>query len=178
MSNNVALAVAIVGVVGTLTAAVLTQQLAMRAQRDQRREERKEERWRTAFKDRLDSCVALNAEARRFEQALRHCLFEGHDTNGAELEQAWQALTSRYSEAQIILPETLVKAAGEAYGQLRDTHVRVVKASRPAGSSAMEPAEREKLQHRLDHEVMGAIRQLRKAMRDELGISDLPLKDL
>ena len=71
MSNNVALAVAIVGVVGTLTAAVLTQQLAMRAQRDERREERKEERWRSVFNDRRDSCVALNAEARRFEQALQ-----------------------------------------------------------------------------------------------------------
>ena len=71
MSDNVALAVAIVGVVGTLTAAVLTQQLAMRAQRDERREERKEERWRSVFNDRRDSCVALNAEARRFEQALR-----------------------------------------------------------------------------------------------------------
>lgn len=177
MSNNVALAVAIVGVVGTLTAAVLTQQLAMRAQRDERREERKEERWRSVFNDRRDSCVALNAEARRFEQALQSCLSEGRDKNSAVLEQAWQALTTRYAEAQIILPQTVVDAAGHAYGELRYAHHLIVTAS-PEGLSAMEPAEREKLKHRLDEKVMKAIRDLRAAMRDDLGISDLPLKNL
>lgn len=185
MSSNVALVVAIVGVAGTLTAAVLSQLFVMRMkqqdideQRHQRREERKAEQWRTAFKDRRDVCVALNTEIRLFEQTLRSCLFEGPEGKGAELEQAWKALTSRYSEAQIILPEPVVTAAGEAYGQLRYTYDRVVRASPSLESSAMESAEWEKLQSRLEHKVMGAIRQLRKAMRNDLGISDLPLKAL
>jgi hypothetical protein len=177
MSNNAALAVAIVGVVGTLTAALLTQQLAMRAQRDQRREERKEERWRSAYENRRDSCVALSAEARRFEQALRSCLVHGRDRNSAGLEQAWQALTSRYAEAQIILPKTIVDAAGHAYGELRYAYDTVVMASLE-GASVIEPAEREELKHRLEERAMKAIRELRDAMRNDLSISDLPLKNL
>jgi hypothetical protein len=176
MSGNVALAVAIVGVVGTLTAAVLSQLFVMRMkqqdideQRHQRHEERKEERWRTVFKDRRDVCVALNTEIRLFEQALRSCLSEGLDGKSAELEQAWHAVTSRYSEAQIVLPGTVATAAGDAYGELKYTYDRL---------RAMEPAEREKLQSRLDERVMGNIRRLRKAMREDLGISDLPLKEL
>ena len=42
----------------------------------------------------------------------------------------------------------------------------------------MESAEWEKLAESPRHKVMGAIRQLRKAMRNDLGISDLPLKAL
>ena len=73
MSNSVlTLIVAIVGVFGTLAAAVLSQVLTMRSQRDQRHEEW----WRTTLKDRRDTCVALSAEVRRFQQVLRSCLFE------------------------------------------------------------------------------------------------------
>lgn len=176
MSGNVALAVAIVGVAGTLTAAVLSQLFVMRMkqqdineQRHQRGEERKEERWRTVFTDRRDVCVALNTEFRLFEQALRHCLSEGLDGKSAGLEPAWRTVTSRYSEAQIILPDAVSTAAGDAYGELKAAYDRL---------GAMEPAEREKLKSRLDDRVMGNIRRLRRAMREDLGISDLPLKEL
>jgi hypothetical protein len=172
MSNDVLpLIVAIVGVLGTLTAAVLTQVLTIRAQRNQRREEW----WRTMFKDRRDTCVALSAEARRFEQALRSCLLENRDCRSAEFEQAWQTLTSRYSEAQIILPKAAVDAAGNAWGELRYAYDKIVEASPPTGSGPIEPATREKLQQRLDTKVIWAIRQMRKAMREALG-SDLLLE--
>jgi hypothetical protein len=164
MSNTVlALIVAIVGVVGTLTAAVLTQLFAMRAQRDQRREES----WRTTLKDRRDSCVALNVEARKFQQTLRSYLFEDRDSKSAELEQAWQALISCYSEARIILPQNVVQPAATAFAWLKRTYEEV-KASLP-------PDEREELRYRVDGEVMDAIRKLREASREALG-SDLPLR--
>ena len=117
MSNSVlALIVAVVGVLGTLTASVLTQILTMRAQRQQRREEW----WHTTLKDRRrDTCVALSAEIRRFQQALRSCLVENRDVRSPEIDQVWQDLTSRYSEAQIILPNAVVKAAGPAFRSLR-----------------------------------------------------------
>jgi hypothetical protein len=130
------------------------------------------------FKDRRDTCAALNTEARRFQQALRSYLSENRDWNSAELDKAWLALTSRYSEAQIILPEPVVAAAGEAWGELRYMYDRVVEASRREGSSAIEAAERDKLKQRLDNEDMEKMRVLRKAMRADLGISDLPLNEL
>jgi|SRR5215831_6070502 len=164
MSNSVvALVIAIVGVVGTLTAAVLTQLFAMRAQRDQCREES----WRTTLKERRDSCVALSVEARRFQQTLSSYLFEGRDSKSTELEQAWQAFISCYTEARIILPQNVAKAASEAFSKLRHAYEKV-KISAP-------PDERDELQHSIDDgEVMHAIRKLREASRKALG-SDLPL---
>jgi hypothetical protein len=172
VSNSaLALIVAIVGVMGTLAAAVLTQVLTMRAQRDQRREEW----WRTTLKDRRDTCVALGAEARRFQQALRSCLLENRDYRSAELAQAWQTLTGRYSEAQIILPDAVVSAAGDAYGELRYTYDKILEASPPEGSGAMDSAVRDKLLQRLENQVLGSIRHMRKTMREALG-SNLPFE--
>ncbi len=99
-----ALLVAIVGVLGTLTATVLTQRYSMRAKQQeieaqlrqaemqlrQRSAELAEERWRVALKDRRDCCIALNTAARSFRRAIKNCLFEGLDKTGADLEQARQ----------------------------------------------------------------------------------------
>jgi hypothetical protein len=141
MSTEVlALVVAIVGVLGTLASALLTQTLSLRAKRleidDQRRqrlEQRDEERQRTEFKDRRDSCIALNTEGRRFRQALKNCLFEGVDQRGAELEEARQAYTSRYGEAQMILSDAVLKVAKVATGRLAETYGKV-KGSQQPGS--------------------------------------------
>jgi hypothetical protein len=161
MSNSI---VAIVGVVGTLTAATLTQLFAMRTQRDQRREES----WRTMLQERRDSCVALGVETRRFQQTLRSSLVKDRDSKSAELEQAWQAFISCYSEARIILPQNVVTAASAAFAKLRYAYEM-------AGASPS-PYEREKLRHRVDDgDVMEAIRKLREASREALG-SDLPLR--
>lgn len=173
MSNTVvALVVSIVGVVGTLTAAVLTQLFTMRAQRDQRREES----WSVTLKARRDSCIALNVEARRFQQMLSSYLLENRESKSADLEQAWQTFISCYSEARIILPDTVVQAAARAFGNLRSVYDRVLEASAPTGSNAMRPDERKELRQRVDDgKVMDAIRNLREASRNALG-SDLPLR--
>jgi hypothetical protein len=117
MSTEVlALVIAIVGVLGTLASALLTQMLSMRTkrleideQRQQRYEQRDEERARTDYRDRRDSCIALNMAARRFRQALKNSLFEGAEVKGGEFEQARQEFTSRYGEAQMILSDTVLK---------------------------------------------------------------------
>ncbi len=176
MSTDViALVVAVVGVVGTLASSVLSQLLALRArrqeneaQRQQRLDERDEERRRTAFKDRRDICIALNTSARDFRQALKNCLFEGIDEKGAELEQARQAFTRRYGEAQMILSEAVLKSASSASGYLADGYGMVKKAmARP-----MDPAEREKLESYLNRRVGRALRDLREVMRLDLGVDD------
>ena len=173
-----ALVVAIVGVLGTLASALLTQALSLRAkrleidaQRQQRLEDRHEERRRTGFTDRRDSCIALNMEGRRFRQALKNCLFEGVDKRGAELEEARQAFTRRYGEAQMILSDTVLKVAGTATGRLAEAYGKV-KASQQPGSPQIGPSDREELERFLDREVASALRQLRQAMRRDLGVSD------
>ena len=179
MSTGVlALVVAIVGVVGTLASALLTQAFSLRAkrleideQRRQRLEQRDEERQRTEFKDRRDSCIALNMEGRRFRQALKNCLFEGVDKRGAELEEARQAFTSRYGEAQMILSDTVLKVAKYATGRLAEAYGKVKGIQQP-GSPPIGPSDREKLERFLDREVASALRQLRHAMRRDLGVGD------
>jgi hypothetical protein len=173
-----ALIVAIVGVAGTLASALLTQALSLRAkrmevdeQRRQRLEERDEERQRTEFKDRRDSCIALNMAARRFRQALKNCLFEGVDERGGELEKARQEFTGRYGEAQMILPDTVLNIASAASGRLAEVYGKV-KAGQQPGAPRLGASEREKLENFLDHEVRSVLRELRQAMRRDLGVAE------
>jgi Flp pilus assembly protein TadB len=179
MSTEVlALVVAIVGVLGTLASALLTQTLSLRSkrleideQRQLRIEERDEEQKRTEFKDRRDSCIALNMAARNFRQALKNCLFEGVDKRGVELEEARQAFTSRYGEAQMILSDTVLKVASTASGRLAEAYGKV-KASQQPGVPPLGASEREKVENFLDHEVGPVLRQLRQVMRSDLGVTD------
>jgi len=179
MSTEVlALIIAIVGVLGTLASALLTQTLSMRSKRleiDEQRwrriEERDEERRQTEFKDRRDSCIALNMAARHFRQALKNCLFEGVDVRGGELEAARQEFTSRYGEAQMILSDAVLDVASEASGRLAGAYGKVKAAQQPGGPQ-LEGSEREKLEDFLDHEVGSVLRRLRKTMRRDLGVTD------
>lgn len=179
MSTEVlALVIAIVGVLGTLASALLTQALSMRAkrleideQRRQRLEQRDDERRRTEFKDRRDSCIALNMEGDRLRQALKNYLFEGEENRGAELEEARQAFTSRYAEAQMILSDTVLKAAGLATARLAEAYGKL-KATQQPGSAQVTLSHRETLVSFLDQEVAPALRQLRDAMRRELGVAE------
>jgi hypothetical protein len=173
-----ALIVAVVGVAGTLASALLTQTLSLRAkrteldeQRRQRFEERDETRRRTEFKDRRDSCVALNMAARRFRQALKNCVFEGIEEKGSELEEARQEFTSRYGEAQMILSDAILNLASAANGQLAQAYGKV-KAGRQPGATQLAASEQQELVKFLDHEVQSALRELRGAMRRDLGVAD------
>ena len=178
MSTQVlALVVAIAGVLGTLASALLSQTLSLRAkrleideQRQQRLEQRDEERRRTEFKDRRDSCIALNMAARSFRVALKNCLFEGAD-RGAELEVARQEFTSRYGEAQMILSDAVLKVAGVASGRLADWYGKV-KAIQQPESPPIGQSDREKLEAVLDREIRLVLLQLRLAMRRDLGVAD------
>jgi hypothetical protein len=177
-TDVLALVIAIVGVLGTLASALLSQTLSLRAKRmeidEQRRlrlEQRDEERQRAEFRDRRDSCIALNMAGRRFRQALKNCLFEGVDKRGTDLEEARQTFTSRYGEAQMILSDTVLKVAGVASGRLAEAF-GMVKGSQQPAAPPIGPADRVRLERFLDREVASALRQLRHAMRRDLGIAD------
>jgi hypothetical protein len=177
-TDYLALIIAVVGVLGTLTSALVTQTLSLRSKRleidEQRRlrmEQHDEEQERTEFKDRRDSCIALNMEARRYRQALKNCLFEGVDKRGAELEEARLAFTSRYGEAQMILSDMILKVASHASWRLAEAYGQI-KGSQPPGSPPIGPLDREKIERYLDREVTSALRQLRDVMRRDLGVAD------
>ena len=100
--NFTTLAVAIVGVLGTLIAPVLTQRLVVRArqqeldvQHQRELEARVEDRQRTALQDRLNAYVALNAAFRVYRRTMRNHVFEGTDKTLSELEQARQVFDVR-----------------------------------------------------------------------------------
>ena len=186
MSGSVtALLVAIVGVLGTLAATVLAQRYSMGAKQQeieaqlkqaemqlkQRSAELAEERWRAALKDRRDCCIALYAAARGFRRAIKNCLFEGLDKLCAELEQARQVFTDQFSEAQIILPEAVRKEASPVYDTLTEAYGWVKKSGSTVPVLIAEP-DGEKLQDYLNDDVDRAIRQLRAAVRRDLGVDD------
>jgi hypothetical protein len=177
-TDYLALLIAVVGVLGTLTSALVTQTLSLRSKRleidEQRRlrmEQHDEEQERTEFKDRRDSCIALNMEARRYRQALKNCLFEGVDKRGAELEEARLAFTSRYGEAQMILSDMILEVASRASWRLAEAYGQIKGSQRP-GSPPIGPLDREKMERYLDREVTAALRELRDAMRRDLGVAD------
>lgn len=109
--------VAVVGVVGTLLSALLTQRAADRSR--QREQERAEARWerRSEVRERRACYVALNASVRHYLAALTdqvHAL--GRE---GELPLVRQRLTEArdqhrevYAEAQMRLPEGLLDLAG------------------------------------------------------------------
>lgn len=174
-----ALIVAVVGVLGTLTSAAVTQVLSLHAKRveleekrQQRRDELTEEQRRTEYMDRRDSCIAVNMAARRFRQALKNCLFEGTNEKADELEQARQEFTSRYGEAQMILPDAVLKEASIASGSLAEAYGKVKAIRWRPGGNGLSAAEREKIERLLDEGVGSALRQLRHAMRVDLGVAD------
>jgi hypothetical protein len=179
MSTQVlALVIAIVGVLGTLTSALLTQALSLRAKRleigAQHRlhiEQRDAELQRAAFEDRRGACVVLNMEGRRFRQALKKYIYEGEEMRGDELEQARQAFTSRYGEAQMILSDAVLKFASVATGRLAEAYGKV-KVAQQSGSAQVRLPDREKIEKFLDQEVASALRQLRQEMRRDLGVAD------
>lgn len=176
--NVTALLVAVAGVLGTLTSPILTQRLTLRAKqqeidasKQQRLEERIEERRRTAFRESRDCCIALNTAARGFRQSVKNCLFEGYDEDRAGLEQARRSFTARYGEAQIILSDAIMEAATPVYDTLAAAYGGVRALGTPL-VIAEGKAERERLMSYLDDEVHNAIRNLRKIMRSDLGITD------
>ncbi|MFD5452809.1 hypothetical protein ACWDTR_28870 [Streptomyces sp. NPDC003470] len=163
---------AVVGVVGTLLSALLTQRAADRGrQREQERAEALRER-RGEERERRACYVALNTAGRQYLAALTDQL---HALDRAEeLPSARQRLTGArdqyrdvYAEAQMRLPQRVLGHAAEVsrhlgivYGMVRRLDDGV---PRPGESSAAAQAGIDALWERL--------REMRREMRADLGAS-------
>ncbi|MFJ9929017.1 hypothetical protein ACIRU5_23660 [Streptomyces misionensis] len=170
--------VAVVGVVGTLLSALLTQRAAERSRRhEQERAERARARERQAAQ-RLACYVALNTAARQYLAALTdqlHALRGTEDSRAVRqrLTEARDVHRDVYAEAQMRLPDPVLALAGEVthalgtlYGRLRRLDDGV---SRPGDSPDTAQAEIDALWERL--------RELRRGMRADLGASEAARPD-
>ncbi|TWV58089.1 hypothetical protein FRZ03_01405 [Streptomyces misionensis] len=170
--------VAVVGVVGTLLSALLTQRAAERSRRhEQERAERARARERQAS-ERLACYVALNTAARQYLAALTdqlHALSRTEDPGAVRrrLTEARDVHRDVYAEAQMRLPDPVLVLAGEVthalgalYGRLRRLDDGV---PRPGDSLDAAQAEIDALWERL--------RELRRGMRADLGASEAARPD-
>lgn len=164
--------VAVVGVLGTLLSALLTQRAAERSrQREQERAERTQA-WARETEERRACCIALNTASRQYLAALTdqfHTLARAEDPRAARqrLTEARDLHRDVYAEAQMRLPDPVLALAGEAthalgalYGRLRRLDDGV---PRPGDSLDAAQGEIDALWERL--------RELRRGMRADLGAS-------
>ncbi|MEU6168727.1 hypothetical protein [Streptomyces tanashiensis] len=187
-----ALLIAVVGVAGTLGAALLTQNRADRTKRmelqaaaHQRREERDHaeqlrqaelERQRASESlERRRACyITLNTAARQYVTAMTnhvHALRRGEDAAASleHLEERRAAYRDSYAEAQMIVPTAVARASSDAKDHLNEAYGMLRKyAADPstyaAELAAMGPA--------LHEEVWPHLGRMKVAMRTDLGIAD------
>jgi hypothetical protein len=163
-------AVAVVGVVGTLLSALLTQRAADRGrQRELERAERLRER-RREREERRGCYVALNTASRQYLAALTdqlHSLSRTEDSGHVRrrLIEARDLHRDVHAEAQMRMPERVLDVAGEVshglgavYGRLRRLDDGV---PRPDDSPAAAQADIDAL--------WGLLRAMRREMRADLG---------
>jgi hypothetical protein len=178
-ANVTTLLAAVVAVLGTITSPVLTQRYTNRARlqeieaaRRQRLEDRDEAQRTTSLLERRASYTTLHTASWDFRRALKNCLFDAHALE--ELEIARQAFLSSYRNSQMIAADAVLKAAAPVYNALTRTYGRVKRLTAETFDShgdRLKGDEHAVIQAALNSQVEDAIRQLRMAMREDLGVA-------
>jgi len=178
-------AVAVLGVAGTLSSPLLAQRIAARAkqqefdqQRQQRLEERGEAHQRAALEERRSIYANLNTAARQYTRALRAYLrmISNNaitDDGRTELARARQTYGDVFSDAQMILPDKVMDAAtavneslGAAYGMVRQLDETEPRPRSGSSALAVETA-----QEFCRVTLYGVIADMRQLMREDLGVA-------
>ena len=107
-----AMITAVVGVLGTLFAPVLSQRLTAR----QRAEDAQVAERRRLFEERRDAYTAMNRSSRHFHTLLKDALHRIRDGVYTErerdqVEEARREHRDRYAEAQMVVPERVLDAS-------------------------------------------------------------------
>jgi hypothetical protein len=181
---TVSLIVAIVGVLGTLASAVMSQVLTQRAKLRELElaeavrvaQERDAEKRRRS--DQLQSCyVQLNAHDRHYRDAMlayAYALRSGSaDVEAAEVSGARRAQRDVRAEAQMLASLEVLTVEGRVNNRLTVAYRRLMEAAREADSSAR----RTQLDQVIDllDAVIEKLGQVRALMRVELGVDqELP----
>jgi hypothetical protein len=158
--------IAVVGVAGTLGAAVLTQSRADRARRMESQSESLERR-RTCY-------ITLNTAARQYLtemgnyfHALQHD--EGVAASLENLEAARMTYRDSYAEAQMIVPNAVLRASRTAKKHLNHAYGDLKRYGAEPSRYAEELAN---LERQLHGEVWPSVGALRKSMRADLGVDN------
>ncbi|MEV7078330.1 hypothetical protein AB0N88_07290 [Streptomyces sp. NPDC093516] len=164
--------IAVAGVAGTLGAALLTQRGSERAKRLEMELVRDHEEARENRALRRTCYVELNRDARQFTTALNRHLHIMRERGTAEvdsdaLEEAKNAHRDRYSAAQMIAPEEVLRRAGAVNQALNEVYGQVKRLERGAPG----PGETMETAARAQHEIWEMLRTMRTAMRQDLGVS-------
>lgn len=164
-----AMITAVVGVLGTLFAPVLSQRLTSR----QRAEEAELTERRRRFEDRRAAYTAMNRASRQFHTLLKDALhrlrddvYTDHDRE--QLEEVRREYRDRYAEAQMVVPERILQAS-RAVNQVLAGIDAVVKRLDRGRARDGESA----VQALLDlKEAEPRLSEMRRLMREDLGVAD------
>jgi hypothetical protein len=177
-TDYTALAVAVVGVVGSVSSPILTQLVSLRTKktealllRQDKAAETEAEEKRTAYAEKLKLYADLNATARQFRTAaldLVHGVRLSRDVTALreELDEARHRYRDLYARAQMVLPETPMDVASEVNRCLSTgyrTIVEIETSADPAGLAT----------RALDYfegPLANAVGLLRTALRADLGV--------
>ncbi|MEU6118802.1 hypothetical protein ABZ840_30170 [Streptomyces sp. NPDC047117] len=177
--------IAVLGIGGTLAAAVITQRGADRARArelEHTRQLQQEEREYATRQARLEArrtCYAtLSAGTRDLANVMAkalHALDRGEMTEElrADLDRARREHRMRHAEAQMVLPDTVAEAASTANRHLGDLYGLLMRLD---GNVAQEGENLEAASESLD-KLWDPLWKMRRVMRVDLGITE-PDQDL
>ncbi|TPQ19329.1 hypothetical protein [Streptomyces sporangiiformans] len=164
-----AMITAVVGVLGTLFAPVLSQRLTAR----QRAEDAESAERRQRFEERRTAYTAMNRSSRQFHTLLKDALhrirdgvYTGQDRD--QLEEARRDYRDRYAEAQMIVPERILEASRAVNHVLAGTDAVVKRLDRGMAREGESP-ERALVDLK---EAEPALSAMRRLMREDLGVED------
>jgi type II secretory pathway pseudopilin PulG len=164
-----AMITAVVGVLGTLLAPVLSQRLTAR----QRAEEARLAERRRLFEERRDAYTAMNRSSRQFHTLLKDALHRIRDGvytehERAQLEEARRDYRDRYAEAQMVVPERVLDASRAVNEILAATDAAVKRLDRGLAPDSESPA-----RSLLDlKEAEPRLAAMRRLMRADLGVTE------
>src|SRR5689334_7399243 len=161
-----AMITAVVGVLGTLFAPVLSQRLTAR----QRAEEAGRAEHRRLFEERRAAYTAMNRASRQFHTLLKDALHRLRDGVYTEqerdqLEEARRDYRDRYAEAQMVVPERILQASRSVNVVLAGIDAEVKRLDRGLAREGESPE-----QALVDlKEVEPRLSAMRRLMRQDLG---------
>ncbi|MFJ9628622.1 hypothetical protein ACIQPR_02565 [Streptomyces sp. NPDC091280] len=164
-----AMITAVVGVLGTLFAPVLSQRLTAR----QRAEDAQVAERRRLFEERRDAYTAMNRASRQFHTLLKDALHRIRDgvyteAEREQLEEARRDHRDRYAEAQLVVPEHVLDASRAVNEVLANTDAAVKRLDR---GLARDGETTEQTMRDLA-EAEPRLTAMRQLMRTDLGVRD------
>ncbi|WP_326689356.1 MULTISPECIES: hypothetical protein [unclassified Streptomyces] len=165
-----AMITAIVGVLGTLFAPLISHRMATR----QRAEDREETERIRLFEERRAAYTAMNRASRRFSTLLKdalHRLRDGvyADQERTALEEARLDYRERYAEAQMIVPERILEASRAVNQVLAKVDATVKRLDR---NLARDGEDADSVRRTLTADGDPLLAAMRQLMREDLGIQD------